>query len=247
MPSLFKLTAPLARAVAAWGMVAWLVAGWVPPASAQEASELQSQALAWARQAALPTLPASRTPLTLEVSVGSLDGRLRLAPCSHVEPYVPVGLRLWGKTRVGLRCTDGVTRWSVSLPATVKALGLAWVVKSPLPAGSILTPADLVEAEVDWAEESQAVLTDPQAWLGQVATRPLQTGQVLRQGMVKAAQVFQAGAQVRVVAQGPGFQVSGEAQALSAGVIGQPARVKMDNGRVASGMVLDARTVKIDI
>jgi flagella basal body P-ring formation protein FlgA len=30
-------------------------------------------------------------------------------------------------------------------------------------------------------------------------------------------------------------------------VIGQQARVRMDNGRVASGTVLDMRTVKIDL
>jgi flagella basal body P-ring formation protein FlgA len=65
--------------------------------------------------------------------------------------------------------------------------------------------------------------------------------------MVKPAQVFQAGAQVRVVAQGPGFQVSSDAQALSAGVVGQIARVRMENGRVSSGIVLDMRTVKIEL
>ena len=75
----------------------------------------------------------------------------------------------------------------------------------------------------------------------------LTTGQTLRQGMVKPAQVFQAGASVRVVAQGPGFQVSSDAQALSAGVVGQMARVRMENGRVSSGVVLDMRTVKIDL
>ncbi|NVO06329.1 MAG: flagella basal body P-ring formation protein FlgA, partial [Rhodoferax sp.] len=69
----------------------------------------------------------------------------------------------------------------------------------------------------------------------------------LRQGTVRATQVFQAGSQVRVVAEGVGFQVSADAQALSAGVVGQPARVRMDNGRVASGTVLDARTVKIEL
>ena len=41
-----------------------------------------------------------------------------------------------------------------------------------------------------------------------------QTVQTLRQGMVRAPQVFMAGAQVRLVAQGPGFQVSSDAQAL---------------------------------
>jgi len=80
-----------------------------------------------------------------------------------------------------------------------------------------------------------------------VATRSLSTGQTLRQGMVKPAQVFQAGTQVRVVALGDGFQASSEAQALSGGVVGQVARVRMDNGRIASGLVLDNRTVKIDL
>jgi flagella basal body P-ring formation protein FlgA len=65
--------------------------------------------------------------------------------------------------------------------------------------------------------------------------------------MVRAPQVFQAGAQVRVLAQGSGFLVTGEAQALSAGVVGQAARVRMDSGRVTSGTVLDARTVKIEL
>ena len=60
-------------------------------------------------------------------------------------------------------------------------------------------------------------------------------------------QAGQAGAAVRVVAQGAGFVVSSEAQALSAGVVGQVARVRMESGRVTSGVVLDTRTVKIDI
>jgi flagella basal body P-ring formation protein FlgA len=60
--------------------------------------------------------------------------------------------------------------------------------------------------------------------LGLLATRPLSTGQVLRQDMVKAAQVFSSGAQVRVVARGPGFEIATSAQALSAGVVGPKLR-----------------------
>lgn len=211
------------------------------------ASDYPALALNWARKAAAQSLPISAQPLRLEVSVGSLDSRLKLASCGDVEPYLPVGSRLWGKSRVGLRCVDGVTRWNVSIPVAVKVMGTAFVVKTQVAPGGVIVQGDVTEAEVDWAEETQSVLLDASAWLGLVATRQLNTGQVLRQGMVKAAQVFQAGAQVRVIAQGPGFQVSGEAQALSAGVMGQLARVKMDNGRVASGIVLDARTVKMDL
>ena len=40
---------------------------------------------------------------------------------------------------------------------------------------------------------------------------------------------------------------SAQAQALSAGVIGQSARVKMESGRVLTVKVLDARTVRAEI
>ena len=105
----------------------------------------------------------------------------------------------------------------------------------------------MVQAEVDWAEEANSVLLAPSLWQGHMSTRVLNTGQTLRQGMVKPAQVFQAGAMVRLVAQGKGFQVSSEGQALSAGVVGQQARVRLDNGKVSSGTVVDSRTVKIDL
>ena len=206
---------------------------------------LQGVAENWLRQAAAQQ--ASTAALRTEVGVGALDSRLKLAPCDKVEAYLPPGARLWGNTRVGLRCVQGASRWSVTLPASVKAYGPAWVIAGHVPAGTVLTDADVVESEVDWAEESAAVVRDRALWAGQVATRLLSTGQTLRQGMVKPAQVFQAGAQVRVLAQGPGFEVSGDALALSAGVVGQSARVRMENGRVASGVVVDTRTVRIDL
>jgi flagella basal body P-ring formation protein FlgA len=217
-------------------------------ARAQSAEpDYADMALKWARSAVVATQGDPATRLRYEVSVGALDSRLKLAPCGNVEMYVPPGSRLWGHGRVGLRCVDGMAKWNVSVPVNVKAFGNAWVVRGQVMAGNPLTQADAVQVEVDWAEDTNPVLADSTAWLGQTATRSLSTGQVLRSGMVRPTQVFQAGTQVRVVAEGPGFQVSGDAQALSAGVVGQVARVRMDNGRVASGTVLDARTVKIEL
>lgn len=227
-------------------VAAWML--WSAGAAAQTAEpDYAAMALQWARSAAVDAVPDPAAHLRLELSVGALDSRLRLAPCGNVEPYVPLGSRLWGHGRVGLRCVDGMVKWNVSVPVTVKAFGKAWVVRSPVMAGSAIARSDVMQAEVDWAEDSSAVLMDEALWLGLTATRLLSTGQVLRQGTVRATQVFQAGTQVRVVAEGRGFQVSGDAQALSAGVVGQIARVRMDNGRITSGTVLDARTVKIEL
>lgn len=211
------------------------------------APDVQAIAQDWLRDATAAAQPAGGAGLRLEVKLGTLDSRLKLAPCGNVEPYLPPGTRLWGRTRVGLRCVDGMSRWNVSIPVTVNAYGNAWVIKGQVASGNPVTEEDVVESEVNWAEESSAVLKDKSLWLGQIATRALMTGQTLRQGMVRPAQAFQAGAQVRVVAQGAGFQVSAEGQAVSAGIVGQVAKVRMENGRVSSGTVLDAKTVKIDL
>ena len=56
----------------------------------------------------------------IEIEPGQLDPRLKLTPCRRIEPYLPTGSTAWGRTRVGLRCLQGPTRWNVYLPVTVR-------------------------------------------------------------------------------------------------------------------------------
>ncbi len=226
----------------------------VPAASAAAAAvapglEAGPDIAATSRQfldAAVAQAPASANmPLRMEVSLGALDSRLRLAPCARVEPYLPPGMRLWGKTRLGLRCLEGAVRWNVFLPVTVKAFGPAWVVQGAVAPGTTLAAGDAVEAEVDWAEDASPIVSDPAQWIGTTVTRALQPGQPLRQSLVRAPQAFGAGSQVRIVAQGPGFAVTSGGQAINAGFVGQQVRVRMDNGRVMNGTVVDAQTVQM--
>lgn len=217
------------------------------PSGQDQAALIAERSQVWLDRAVAAARPAGSAPLRMVVQVGALDSHLNLAPCAQVEPYLPPGVRLWGKTRIGLRCVDGVARWNVFLPVHVQAFGPTWVMRSDVASGSVLSLDDAVQAEVDWAHENASVLADPQMWVGHTATRTLRTGQTLRHGMVKPSQVFQAGSMVRIVAQGPGFTVTSDGQALSAGVIGEMARVRIDNGRILSGVVLDMRTVQVKL
>ena len=106
---------------------------------------------------------------------------------------------------------------------------------------------DAMLAEVDWANEPSSIIADAGQWIGQVTAYTLSAGQALRQAMVRPPQVFQSGASVRILAQGMGFSVSSDGQALNPGIVGQLARVRTDAGRVVSGVVLDTHTVKIDL
>lgn len=180
---------------------------------------------------------AGALPLRMEVQIGQLDSRLRLAACARVEPYLPAGSRLWGRTRLGLRCLQGAVAWNVFLPITVKAWGPAWVLQNGIASGRPLAADDAVQAEVDWAEDSAAVYANPQDWIGLVAARPLSAGQALRQNMLRPPALFAVGAQVRVMVSGGGFAVTSSGKAMAAAGEGQTVRVRMDNGRLISGVV----------
>lgn len=180
---------------------------------------------------------AKASPLRMEVQVGQIDSRLRLAACAKVEPYLPAGSRLWGRTRLGLRCLQGAVGWNVFLPVTVKAYGPAWVVQGSIPTGKALSAEDAILSEVDWAEENAPVYANAQDWVGMVATRPLASGQALRQNMLRPPALFAAGAQVQVLVNGGSFSIASSGKAMTAAGEGQPVRVRMDNGRLVSGTV----------
>lgn len=213
-------------------------------APADPAADLSALSQRWLDTAMQQGLGGAELPLRMEVTVGTLDPRLRLAACNRVEPYLPAGSRLWGRTRLGLRCVDGSSLWNVYLPVTVKAFGPAWVLTGNVASGAVLSASDATEAEVDWAAEQAAVVANPQSWVGQIATRHLVAGQAVRQNMVKPPSLFKAGAQVRVVAQGPGYSVVSSGQAMTAGAAGQNIRIRMGNGRVIGGIVSEDGTIE---
>ena len=188
------------------------------------------------RQLALAgTRTAGSGPSRVDVVVGQLDARLRLAPCQRVEPYLPQGTRLWGKTRIGLRCAQGTSAWNVFLPITVKIYGQALVATAAVPTGSVLNASDLVQAEVDLAEDTSIAVADANAAVGRTLARPLMPGQSLRLAHLKPRQWFAAGETVRVSSSGPGFSMASEGQALTHGIEGQLARVRTEGGRVLTG------------
>lgn len=195
-------------------------------------------------QAAMP--PQAR----VEVQVGQLDPRLKLAPCQQIQPYLPPGLSMWGRTRIGLRCLDaqsgaGAGRWNVSLPVTVKVYAKALVAAAPLPVGTQLAQDHLAQAEIDIAAEPGAVFTDAANLIGRQLIRPLAAGDAVRGGSLKQRQWFAAGETVSVRVSGPGYAVAGEGLAMTAGLEGQAVRIRFESGRTVTGRAVGDRQVEV--
>ena len=103
-----------------------LLLGLLLPLAAVQAQDQNSTALRglaqdWVQSALTGDAALTAAGLRMEANVGALDSRLKLAPCAQVQVYLPLGSRLWGRTRVGVRCLEGAVRWNVTVPTTVNA------------------------------------------------------------------------------------------------------------------------------
>lgn len=214
------------------------------PAQAQQG--LDAGVVERVRQLAESAARVTAPPGTrVRVETGQLDPRLRLAPCAQVQPFLAPGLPAWGRSRIGLRCLAGTSRWSVTLPVQVHVIGRAVVAAAPLPAGAMLTPESLALADIDIAAEPGAVFVDPALLAGRVLARPLGSGDAVRQPDLKARQWFAAGETVQVSAIGTGFSAGAQAQALTAGLEGQEVRVRFEGGHIATGRAVGERRVEL--
>jgi flagellar basal body P-ring formation protein FlgA len=188
---------------------------------------------------------AGRPDVRVEVETGTLDPRLKLAPCARVHVYLPPGQRAWGRTRIGVQCTQGAVAWNVYLPLVVRLHAPAVVAAQALAAGTVLQTEHLRLAETDWAAAESPVIAVPDLAIGRTLMHGLTAGAAVRASDLKKRVWFAAGDVVRVLAKGPGFAVGGEGVALSPGLEGQPVRVRTEGGRTVTGVPTGERRVEV--
>lgn len=191
---------------------------------------------------------ATRLPGRVEVEIGRIDERVKLAPCDNPEPFVPNGSRLWGKTMLGVRCRDAgmaTPRWSVLVPVQIRVFALAPVANRPLTQGSSLAEEDYRMEEVELTREAPGILNDPTAVADQIITRNIAAGAALRRDHFRPRPVVAPGDPVKLVYLGAGFTVSSHGKALHAGLDGQTVRVQSESGKIVSGTARPGRVVEM--
>lgn len=208
-----------------------------------EAVQVEMQRMA--QDAALVLWGSARQAPRIEVVVGQLPPHLKLAPCAQVVPYLPPGVRPLGRSRLGLRCADGVARWNVSLPVTVRLWAPSLVATGALPAGTVLEARHLGTADVDLAARVDPAIGTADRAIGRTLQRSLSAGDAVRLADLKVRQMFNTGDTVRIVGNGPGYSVSSEGQAMGPGLEGQNARVRTDSGRIITGTATAERRVEL--
>jgi len=199
------------------------------------------------RQAALAFLQQQTVGLPGKISVTVRPTFPRgLAACTTLEPFMPTGARLWGRTTVGVRCA-GAKPWTLYLQAQISIESTYYLAARQIEPGSVVTTEDLLARNGDLSNLPRAIITDPSQAVGSTALSRISAGMPLRQDLLKSASAVMIGQTVRVIAQGQGFSISSEGSVMNNASPGQQVRVKMAGGQIISGIVKDGATVQVQM
>jgi flagella basal body P-ring formation protein FlgA len=187
---------------------------------------------------------AAGLPGQVNISVGQVDPRLNLPVCAAIEPFLPNGSRVWGKTAVGVRCSVP-SPWTVYISATVQVIGTYVATAAPLAQGQTIGTNDLTQIKGDLTALPAGIVTSPAQAVGRTLAVSLRAGTPLRQDVLRSQQAVTQGQLVRLVSGGPGFKVSTEARALANGAEGQVIQARTQSGQVVSGVAKAGGIVEV--
>lgn len=159
-----------------------------------------------------------------------------LPPCEAPDPFLPSGARLWGRLLVGVRCNANQP-WTRYVPAYITVVGTYYVAARPISAGQALTPADAATREGDLTTLPGSVIVESAQLNGVIASNPIASGAPLRRELLRSITLVQQGQTVKVLTQGAGFVVSAEGKAMTHAAAGAIVQVKLQGGRLLSGVV----------
>lgn len=171
----------------------------------------------------------------VEIKMGQIDSRLKLAPCLDIQAFLSPGSKAWGKITLGLRCQAPQT-WTVYVQANVKVHGHYYVSARALSQGQIMSDAELIKMQGELSELPNGALTQAEQANGKTLNYSIAAGQVIRADMLKSPLLIQQGQSIKLIYQGNGFQVSNEATALNNASEGQTVRARTNSGSVVTGI-----------
>jgi flagella basal body P-ring formation protein FlgA len=167
-----------------------------------------------------------------------------LTQCTALEPFLPPGARVWGRTTVGMRCV-GEHPWTLYLQARVAVNGNYYVASRDIAPGQSISQADVEARQTDLTNMPRSVVTDLSQIVGTAAQSRITAGMPLRMDLLRTVNAVKFDQPVKLVAQGAGFSISSEGRALGNAAPGESVQVRTGSGQIISGVVKDGGTVEV--
>jgi flagellar basal body P-ring formation protein FlgA len=180
----------------------------------------------------------------VSIEIPPRDPRTRLGECAAPEVFVPAGTRLWGKTRVGVRCS-APSNWLMYQSVTIRVSGHFLSSTRQIKTGEVVSDPDFKLEPGELTALPEDVLTAADELRGRRTRLAIAAGQPIRKDHLQRNVVFRQGEKVRIVVRGNGFSVSSEGTALVNGYDGEVVRVKNAAGKAVEGRARAAGYVEL--
>lgn len=193
-------------------------------------------------QASVMEYLASQTNLTAEheITVNSLDKRLKLPQCSKpLEVFTANGVLKANRVSVGVRCS-GEKAWSIYTTAYIRVFKDILVVAQTIPRGTLISRRHLTSERREVSKIRRGYYINYGQVINKQATRNLAPGTILHAGFLKEPKIISRGEKVTILASSKSFEIKMIGLALMDGLKGQRIRIKNEKSR----RIIEATVIK---
>ncbi len=189
-----------------------------------------------------------RAEQDIEISVGRIDRRLKLATCQESPmAFLAAGAKLQGKLTVGLRCT-GPKPWTVYVPAHIKIFANVIAAAQPLLRGSEISATDVIFVRQELSQLRSGYFIKTESVIGKILTQNLSAGHAITPKRVKAAFLVRRGEKVTIEVSIGTLKVRGKGEALKDAARGELVSVRNSQSkRIVQGIVTKPGTVNVQM
>jgi len=182
----------------------------------------------------------------IELSISSLDPRLKLRRCSTaLTTFWPPGSRMQSNTSVGVACEDDKP-WKIYVPVKVSEFRDVAIVDHPLMRGDILQEGDITMERRDVSRLGQRFLEEYSRFMGYRIRQSVSAGSLLQSSMLSIPELVKRGEKVTLLANSGGIEIRMMGEALSNGGKGATIRVRNVNSkRIVEGEVVARGVVQV--
>ncbi len=168
-----------------------------------------------------------------------------LPPCQVLNAEVAAEANLRGRVTVVVTCLQP-NRWSVQIPATLQRFGTVIFSSRPIRQNETLTGNDVAEQYAELTSLPDDVVRDLRDAIGRQLRVSVTAQQPLRQSWLVLPIVISNGATVNVLLAGEGFRIETQGKAMQAARQGERVRVRLNNGRILTGVAREDGSVWVE-
>ena len=236
-------SAPRRAAVYALACVALTLGLGGRHAQAESQTALTAAVEGFVAQVLEPIADAGGAPATISVGAPRND---RLGECDDPAPFLPPGARLRSGMNVGVRCTVPNV-WTTYVPVSIQMDVTYFVAARTVAADQSIGPDDIEARQVDLSRLPAHAVRQATDLHGMVATNRVNVGAAFKTSALRSPLSVVRGQNVRIVANGKGFSVTSEGQAMATAGPGTTVQVRTKSGQLVSGVVRHAGLVEITL